>query len=196
MDICWLFRSFTKIVIEKLHFQTKQDFIIVQIGPALKLEFGPKGRFNLYDKSCVPGPTHQAAKAHWASHHPSFPPGATSLSHLHLLRCSRPSLTTPLHLHPVRFLPRGKPLSQREELANGGLFTAAHGEAATRLCSFWRRVCCRFRRLRVCCSCMRLALPMRSFASQCVCCLPPSVTMCPGPTWVSGQTLPSMPLWR
>lgn len=32
---------------------------------------------------------------------------------------------------------------------------------------------CRLRRLRVCCSCMRLALPMRSFASRCVCCLPP-----------------------
>lgn len=32
---------------------------------------------------------------------------------------------------------------------------------------------CRFRRLKVCCSCMRLALPMRSFASRCVCCLQP-----------------------
>lgn len=32
--------------------------------------------------------------------------------------------------------------------------------------------CC-FRRLRVCCSCMRLAPTMRSFASRCVCCLPP-----------------------
>lgn len=33
--------------------------------------------------------------------------------------------------------------------------------------------CCRFRRLRVCCSCMRHALPMRTFASRCVCCPPP-----------------------
>lgn len=32
---------------------------------------------------------------------------------------------------------------------------------------------CRFRRLKVCCSCLRLALPMRSFASRCVCCLQP-----------------------
>lgn len=32
---------------------------------------------------------------------------------------------------------------------------------------------CRFRRLRVCCSCMRHALPMRTFASRCVCCPPP-----------------------
>lgn len=34
-------------------------------------------------------------------------------------------------------------------------------------------VYCCFRRLRVCCSCMRLAPTMRSFASRCVCCLPP-----------------------
>lgn len=79
----------------------------------------------------VPGPTHQAAKAHRATHRPPLLFRGRSISSFFIsFVAPPPSLTTPLHLPP------GPPLAKREAAGryhngtsekNGGLLTRVRG---------------------------------------------------------------------
>lgn len=79
----------------------------------------------------VPGPTHQAAKAHRATHRPPLLFRGRSISSFFIsFVAPPPSLTTPLHLLP------GPPLAKREAAGryhngtgekNGGLLTQVRG---------------------------------------------------------------------